>query len=99
MDARVFSDFRHYSGNTARDDLLRIGLPRVDHVINFYAAAEVRVIEPGFSLSYPEIVIVRIFSKDVEVEIESELAELPQLIRDVFAGVRYSSVRANNDLV
>jgi hypothetical protein len=50
-------------------------------------------------LSYPEIVTVGITAKNLEIEIEAELAELPELIRDVFAGVRYSSIRAHDDLV
>ena len=43
--------------------------------------------------------MIGILAKDTVMKIESELAELPQLIRDVFSRVGDGAVRTNNDLV
>ena len=47
VHARVLADLRHDRSNAARDDLLRIRLPRIDHVVDRHAAAEMRTISSG----------------------------------------------------
>ena len=52
-----------------------------------------------FGLSDPEHVTVGIVAKHVVVKIESELAEFPELIGDVIAGVSDGAIRTHDDLV
>src|SRR6185503_1864204 len=102
MHARVFADFRHDRSHTPRDDLLRVRLPRIDHIVDSNAAAKVWWIRFGCfrrGLGGPEHVAVVVVSKNAVMKIETELAEFPELISDVFAGVRDSAVRADDDLV
>src|SRR5689334_14326566 len=99
MDARVLADLGNDCGNATRNDLLRVRLARVDDVVDSDAAAELRSLGAGFCLRYPEQVTVRVVAKDVVVKIETEFAELPQLIRDVFAGVGDGTIGPHDDLV
>ena len=91
VDARIFADLRNHCGDAARHDLLRIRLSRIDDVIDSHAAAEVADVQclaaSGSVCSDPENMTVVVVSKDLVVEIQTELAEFPELIGDVFAGV------------
>ena len=70
------------------DNLLRVGLARIDHVENIVRVAEGRgagVVavaggDPGF-------VTVGMFVKTAVMKIAVEQAELPKMMRDVFANV------------
>jgi hypothetical protein len=67
-------------------------LTRVDHVIDGDATAEWRVIAARFGFAYPEDVTVGVVSEDFVIEVESEFAEFPELVSDVFSGVGYGSI-------
>src|SRR6476659_3687853 len=105
MHARVFADLRHYSRDAASDDLLRIRLPRVDHVVDLETAAKVRPLDTDFRFGFrigggdPECVAVVVMPEIAVMKIEPELTEFPELIRDVFAGVSDSAVGTHDDLV
>src|SRR6185503_20437759 len=61
VHARVFADLGHDRRNAACHDLLRVRLPRIDHVVDRHAAAEMRWIcygGFGLGLSGPEHVTV-----------------------------------------
>ncbi len=105
MDARFFAELRNNRGDTLLHDLLRVRLPRIDYVVDNRATAEVR--PRNFRLRrrvcvrrrYPSCIAIGIRPKRLVIEIETELAQFPKLIRDVFAGVSNCSVRAHDDLV
>src|SRR5687767_6892373 len=105
MDARIIADFGNDCGDSAGNDVLRIRLSRIDNVVDRDAAAKVWAFNAGFRLSIrirgcdPQHVAIRIGANDVVMKIETELAEFPKLIGDVFASVRYGAVRADDDLV
>ena len=92
MHACVFANLRDDSSHAARHDLLRIRLPRVDHVVDFHATAKLRTLAARLGLRHPEHVSVRIVAKDFVVEVESELAQFPELISDVLARVGYGPI-------
>src|SRR5687767_12185035 len=105
MNTGVCSNLWNYCGNSARHDLLWIRLPRINHVINLNAAAEIwphdlgRDIRVWLSRGNPGDMTVSIKSERLVVKIKPKLTQLPQLIGDVFAGVSYCSIRAHNNLV
>src|SRR5947208_8381624 len=105
MDAGLLAEFRNNRCYAFAYDVLRIRLPRVDYVIDDLAAAEVWSrhlrLSRGVSLSRcdPGRMAVGIPAKRLVIEIQTELAELPQLIRNVFAVVRHGAVRTHDDLV
>ena len=105
MDAGLLAKFRNNRCDAFAYDVLRIRLPRVDHVIDDLATAEVWArhlrLSLGVSVSRcdPGRMAVGIHAKRLVIEVQTKLAELPQLIRNVFAGVSHGSVRTHDDLV
>src|SRR5690606_6441353 len=99
VDACGESAFGRDRRNAFLHDLLRIGLPRVDDVVDLFAAAEFRMRLDSFSAGrYPNLA-ARIASTRQVVEIEAKDAELTHLVGDIFAGVSYRSVRTYEYLV
>src|SRR5437870_6857950 len=105
MHARFFAQLGHDRGNALADDLLWIRLARIDDVIDDRSATEVGTRHFRLSLSvrlsrrHPRCVTIGVRSEWLVIEIEAELTQLPKLIRDVFARVRHSTIRAHYDLV
>src|SRR5687768_4067905 len=93
MDTRISADLRHQCRNSPRYDFLRIRLAGIDHVVDARAPTEVwpghfgQHLRVGFGGCYPGDVPIRIRTERLIVEVETELAQLPQLIGDVLSGV------------
>src|SRR2546426_10704609 len=98
MDAGFLAELRHDRRHTFLHNFLRIRLSRVDHVVNDRAAAKIGPWHFWLSLGvwlrrrHPGCMTVGIITKRLVVEIKSQLAQLPELIGDVFAGVGNVSV-------
>ncbi len=79
-------------------DILQIGLADVDHVVHRVAVAESgRVLRLRLVGRDPELVAVGIAHERAVVKVFAQQTEFPELIRDVFAHVRHSAVRAHDD--
>ena len=81
--------------------VLRIGLARVDDVIDGIRVSEMR--QSGCRLVVvlggdPAAIAVGIDMEQVIAEVEAKLVELPQVIRDVFADVADGAIGAHNHL-
>ena len=78
-------------------DILQIGLPDIDHVVDGLAAAKCRMIRPAAAGScHPDVLF---FSERVIFEVLIEEAELPELVRNVFTDISHSPIGTDNDLV
>src|SRR5947207_154704 len=98
MDARIFAELRNNGGDAFLHDLLRIRLPRINHVVNNRSATKIWTrhlrLRLGVRISrrHPSRMTIRIRSKRFVIEIEAELTQLPKLIGDIFSGVSHRSV-------
>ena len=83
----------------ARDHhLLRIRLPRIDHVEHFMRVAERgRAGIVRFRIGGPDFVAVGMRVEAAVVKIAAEQAEFPEMVRDVFADVGDRAGRAHDD--
>src|SRR5689334_10464029 len=105
MDTHFLSQLRNNRRDAAPHNLLGIRLSRVDHIVDNCATAKIWPRHFGLSVrinsgrGHPGSMTVRVGSKRFVIEIKSQMTEFPELISDVFAGVGYGAVRANNDLV
>ena len=108
MHARFLADTGRDCRHAAPHNILRIGLPRVNHIVNGCTLAEMRqhvftwlACFDGlrFTGCDPGDVAVFITAKRFVMKIQIELAEFPELISNVLACVGHSSVRADDNLV
>ena len=76
---------------------LRIGLPRVDHVVDGLRAAEVRMVLLALFRRDPALVI-GIGEERLVAEVAAQQAKLPQVIGDVFADIGDGAVGAHDHL-
>ncbi len=76
---------------------LRIGLARVDHVVDGRGAAEVRMGLLALDGRDPALVI-GILEERLVTEVAAEQAELPKVVGDVFADIGDGAVGADDDL-
>ncbi len=78
--------------------VLRIGLTRVNDVVNRGDVAEVRMIRLAVLGRNPDLVIVGIAVELAVAEVQAQQTELPKMISNVFADVTDRSVRTHDDL-
>jgi hypothetical protein len=82
------------------DRVLRLGLARIDDVVDFSDVAEVRMILLALVIGGdPAVVLIGIAVELAIAEIASEQAELPHVIGDVFADVADGAVGADDDFL
>src|SRR5262249_51171071 len=79
--------------------VLRLGLSGINDVVDLCDIAEVGVVGLAVFGRYPALMAIRIGIKLAITKIASEQAELPHVIRDVFADVADGSVRAADDFL
>src|SRR5207249_2458888 len=93
-------------GYASLHNFLRVRLTRIDHVIDNRTTAKIRArhfwqsCSLRLSRSHPSrMTVFRIRSKRFVIEIESKLSQLPELIRDIFAGVSHRAIGTYDDLI
>src|ERR1035438_2551925 len=79
--------------------VLRLRLPRIDHVVNLRDIAKMRMVLLSVRRRNPALVSIRIPEKLSVTEIAPEQPELPHVIRNVFADVADRAIRAHNYLL
>src|SRR5690349_20911708 len=101
MDTRSLASLGRDRRDTLSYDVLRIRLSRVDHVIYRFAVTEFRSLLVGgwIGCCDPNLSAICVFVKGTIEEVQTEDAEFPHLVRDVFAGVGHRAVRTDEDLV
>src|SRR5947209_18028375 len=77
--------------------ILRIALPRIDHVINGVHAAKTGMLRLARFCRNPYLVIVRISIEMFVAEVATKQAKLPQVIGNVFAHIGHCAIGADND--
>src|SRR5438874_2627726 len=91
--------FISQGANSLDDVVLRICLPRINHIVDGADPAEVRVL--GFTLlsGNPDLVAVGILEKLSVSKISSQKTKLPKMIGNVFAYVGHGPVGADDHLL
>src|SRR6266481_7799908 len=98
MQAGSFAQLRHDCSDTLSHNFLRIGLTRIDHVVDDLATAEIgtRNLRLSFRIwlgrRYPRCLAVVMRAERFVIEIEPKLSQLPKLIGDVLAGISHGAV-------
>src|SRR5271157_2586808 len=80
------------------DGVLRIALPRVDHVVDGCHAAKMRMVSLAVLGRDPHIMPVGIAIEPAIAEVAPEEAELPQVVGDVLADIANRAIRAHDYL-
>src|SRR5260370_40659925 len=102
MHARLFAELGHNSRDALAHDILWIRLSRIDHVIDYRPAAEIRPrhwrLRFGiwFSRSHPSGMRIVISATQFVGKIQTQLAQRPTLIRHVLARVGDGSAPSHN---
>ncbi len=78
--------------------ILRIGLPRVDHVIDRRHVAEVRMVGLALLGRNPDFMMIGIAIEAAIAEVAPQQTKLPQVIRDVLANIADRPIGAHDDL-
>ena len=82
--------------------MLRVGLADVDHVEVRRTAAKLwmgRIVLTRLAAGYPGDVTIGIGVKLLVVEVDGQLAKLPEMKGDVLARIGYRAVRSHDDFV
>src|SRR5687767_2241015 len=92
METSLFSRSGDKGRNAASHDVLEIRVAPIDYFVHCEDAAKVRPGAVGLTGRfvggrYPSRMTVGITTKGLVAEIETQIAQLPKLISDVFAGV------------
>src|SRR6266550_4684131 len=98
MNTGIGSHFGNHCGNALGHDLLWIGLTGIDYVVNPFAIAKDRSwylrehLAVWLAARNPGYLAIFISAEWFVIEVESEMAELPQLVRDILSRVGYGAV-------
>src|SRR5215469_8404109 len=93
--SRLF--FVSESDQALNDDVLQIGLPDINYVIDGVAAAKIRVIASAAG-GHRGPDVAR-FIEHFILEVLIEKSDFPQLVGDVFSDIRNRAVRSDNNFV
>src|SRR6266853_887377 len=79
--------------------ILRLGLPRIDHVINFGHIAKVRMIFLSVSSRDPALMSIGIAKEFPISKIASQQSKLPHVVSNILTDISNRAIRTHDDFL